>query len=76
MRNVRSIFDVQQNEMLEEINIILVDDKDYTDDELDDIYDAITEHYQVASFDGNGEPLPIAYKWEEIIDKFFDKTNR
>lgn len=76
MKNVKSLFDEKQIEMLEEIDIELSDDIDYTDDELDDIYDKITEHYQVAAFDKNSDPLPIAKEWEEIIDIFFDETNR
>ena len=76
MKNVKSFFDEKQIEMLEEIDIELSDDIDYSDDELDDIYDKITEHYQVAAFDKNSEPLPIAEEWEEIIDIFFDETNR
>lgn len=76
MKNVKSLFDEKQIEMLEEIDIELSDDIDYSDDELDDIYDKITEHYQVAAFDKNSEPLPIAEEWEEIIDIFFDETNR
>lgn len=76
MKNVRSLFNEKQNEMLEEIGIELSDDIDYSDDELDDIYDKITEHYQVAAFDKNSEPLPIAEEWEKIIDIFFDDTNR
>ena len=76
MKNVRSLFNERQNEMLEEIGVKLSDDIDYSDDELDDIYDTITEHYQVAAFDKNSEPLPIAEEWEKIIDIFFDDTNR
>ena len=76
MKNVRSLFNEKQNEMLEEIGVKLSDDIDYSDDELDDIYDTITEHYQVAAFDKNSDPLPIAKEWEEIVDIFFDETNR
>ena len=76
MTNVRSLFNEKQNEMLKEIGVELSDDIDYSDDELDDIYDTITEHYQVAAFDKNSEPLPIAEEWEKIIDIFFDDTNR
>ena len=76
MKNIKSIFDSRQIEMLEEIGVKLFDDKDYTDDELDDIYDEITSYYQCSAFNKNGDPLPIAYKWERIIDTFFDETNR
>lgn len=76
MKKVKSLFDDRQNLMLKEIGVILSDDKDYTDDELDDIYDKITEHYQVAAFDKNSDPLPIAKEWERIIDTFYDDTNR
>ncbi len=75
MRNVESIFNSKQLDMMREIGIVFSADKDYTDDELDDIYDKITSHYQVAAFK-NSEPLPIAFEWERIIDIFFDETNR
>ncbi len=75
MKKVKSIFNSKQLEMLKEIGVELSDEKDYTDDELDDIYDEITGHYQVAAFK-NGEPLPIAREWERIIDIFFDETDR
>lgn len=74
MKNVRSIFNEQQNNLLKTIGIELSDDIDYSDDELIDIYDKITDHYQVAAFDKNSRPLPIARKWETIIDIFFDET--
>lgn len=75
MKGVKSIFENNQVEMLEKIGISLSDDKDYSDDELDDIYDSITDHYQVAAFDERSEPKPIAAAWESIIDLFFDKIN-
>lgn len=75
MKKVKSIFNSEQLKMLEEIGIELSDDKDYTVDELDDIYDEITGHYQVAAFDKNGDPLPITSDWESIIDTFYDETN-
>lgn len=76
MKNIKSIFQDEQIKMLNEIGVSLSDDKDYSYVELDDIYDSITEHYQVAAFDENSEPKPIAAAWENIIDLFFDKTNR
>lgn len=76
MKNIKSLFNDKQNEMLKTIGVTLLNDKDYTSEELDDIYDKITDHYQVAAFDKNGEPLPIAREWEKIIDTFYDDTNR
>ncbi len=75
MKNMRSIFTDEQLEMLNRINVNLSDDYDYNDDELDAIYDKITDYYQVAAFDKNSEPLPIAYEWEKIIDTFYDEAN-
>lgn len=75
MKKVKSLFDSKQLKMLKEIGIELSDEKDYNDDELDDIYDEITGHYQVAAFK-EGEPVGITADWEEIIDTFYDKTNR
>ncbi len=74
MKNVKSIFDSNEIAMLEQIGVKLSDDRDYTDDELDDIYDEITAYYQCAAFDKQGNPLPIVYEWESIIDTFFDNT--
>jgi len=53
---------------------LVSDEKDYSPEELDEIYTQITDYYQVAAFDENSEPLPIARDWERIIDTFYDKT--
>lgn len=72
MTKIRSLFNSEENKMLEEIGVVLVDDKDYSDDELDDIYDIITAYYQVSCFDKFSKPLPSARKWESISDWFYD----
>ncbi len=72
MTKIRSLFNSEENKMLEEIGVVLVDDKDYSDDELDDIYDIITAYYQVSCFDKFSKPLPSARKWESIFDWFYD----
>lgn len=74
MKGICSIFNKDQLELLKSINISLSDEKDYSPEELDDIYTQITDYYQVAAFDENSEPLPIARDWERIIDTFYDKT--
>ena len=74
MIGVKSIFDFKQIEMLKNIGVNLSDEKDYTLDELDNIYTQITDFYQVAAFDKNSEPLPFFCYWERIIDTFYDKT--
>lgn len=74
MKNIRTLYNKEQLSMLESIGVNLDNDKDYSDDELINIYDEITEHYQVTCFDKNGEPLPSAREWETIIDIFYDNT--
>lgn len=74
MKNIRTLYNEEQLAMLESIGINLDNDKDYSDDELINIYDEITDYYQVACFDKNGEPLPSARKWETIFDIFYDNT--
>lgn len=74
MKGICSIFNKDQLELLKSINISLSDEKDYSPEELDEIYTQITDYYQVAAFDKNSEPLPIAKEWERIIDTFYDKT--
>lgn len=74
MKGICSIFNKDQLELLKSINISLFDEKDYSPEELDEIYTQITDYYQVAAFDKNSEPLPIAKEWERIIDTFYDKT--
>lgn len=74
MKGICSIFNKDQLELLKNINISLSDEKDYSPEELDEIYTQITDYYQVAAFDKNSEPLPIARDWERIIDIFYDKT--
>lgn len=74
MKGICSIFNKYQLELLKSINISLSDEKDYSPEELDEIYTQITDYYQVAAFDENSEPLPIARDWERIIDTFYDKT--
>lgn len=74
MKGICSIFNKDQLELLKSIDISLSDEKDYSPEELDEIYTQITDYYQVAAFDENSEPLPIARDWERIIDTFYDKT--
>lgn len=72
MKEICSIFNHNRLKLLKSINISLSDNKDYSPEELDEIYTQITDYYQVAAFDENSEPLPIAREWERIIDTFYD----
>lgn len=74
MKNIRNLYNEEQLSLLESINIYLDNEKDYSIDELADLYDEITDYYQVACFDKRGEPLPSAYKWETIFDILYDNT--
>ena len=73
MKGIFSIFNKDQLELLKSINISLSDEKDYSLEELDEIYSQITDYYQVAAFDENSEPLPIARDWERIIYTLYDE---
>lgn len=74
MKNIRNLYTEEQLSLLESINIYLDNEKDYSIDELADLYDEITDYYQVACFDKRGEPLPSARKWETIFDILYDNT--
>lgn len=72
MSNVNSHFNNHQLEILKNIGIVFDDNKDYSDDELINIHDTITEAYLDKCFDKKGNALPLAKDFEQIIDIFFD----
>lgn len=70
MKNVASLFtDEALRELKEQLDIELVDDKDYTDDELDELYCRITDEFPY-EFDADGRSLPLGEIFESIIDVF------
>ena len=75
MKKIDKYFNNEQLNLLKNIGIQLNSDKDYTDDDLFEIHDIITESYIEFGFDKNDEPKPIAKIYEEIIDIFYDKLS-
>jgi len=73
--NIKSKFNEEQITTMSDIGIILDDDKDYSNDELMEIHDKITDYYLSNGFDKNSEPTEVAYKCESLLDLFYDKFN-
>ena len=62
MKNVASVFTPEEQLFIKEYGgVVLDDDKDYSDDELVSIYDAVTED------------APYTDVFESIVDKFANK---
>lgn len=75
MDNILQYFSSSQLKLLSDNGIILNNDKAYTDDELLNIHDNITNKYLDQGFDSDGDPTEKCRPWEEIIDIFYDKLN-
>ena len=72
MTKVRSVFTEEELKFMEStIGLVLTDDKDYSDDELDDMYWRITEELP-HDYDGEGYPLETGKLFESIVDKFLE----
>lgn len=70
MLQVKDKFNSEQIYLLESYSIELDNDTDYTDDELMNIHDKLTDAYLSNAFDRNGEPNKKAKIFEQIIDIF------
>lgn len=69
MTGVQSVFTEEElNFMESSVGLVLSDTKDYSDDELADIYDQITE--LPYAYDDDGYPLKEGRLFESIMDKF------
>lgn len=76
MTGVRSVFTEEElGFMKKHIGLELSDTKDYTDDELTDIYEQITTELPY-SYDGEGYPLEQGQLFEAIVDKFLDNFDK
>lgn len=72
MTGVRSVFTEEELDFMKKhIGLELSDTKDYTDDELTDIYEQITTELPYA-YDSEGYPLEQGQMFEAIVDKFLD----
>lgn len=73
MKNIKSVFNFEQLQMLASIGVELSDDIDYSDDELMCVHDKITDALMLRGFDQSGQPTPRADAWEALIDLFYDR---
>lgn len=70
MIGLRSLFKEEQLEFIEKnTDLRLSDTKDYSDDDLDEIYCQLTDELPY-SFDRDGYPLEEGRLFEDIIDVF------
>lgn len=75
MTGVKSVFSPEELSFMENtIGLHLSDNKDYSNDELLDIYDRITENLPY-DYDEDGTPRKNGHLFESIIDKFIDNLN-
>lgn len=71
MKNVNRLFSDEELDSLKKIGIQFDPEHDYSDDELLDIHEKITDEMPCA-FDDKGEPLQSGRIFESILDKFYD----
>lgn len=70
MRNVASLFSEEARAELEkQLGIALSDGYDYSWDELESLYEQITDRFPY-EFDADGNPLRMGRIFEDIIDIF------
>ena len=70
MTGVRSVFSEEELEFMESSGLVLSDTKDYTQEDLLDLYDQITE--LPYAYDEDGYPLREGRLFERIMDKYLD----
>ncbi len=72
IKGVRSVFTLEElNFMKSTIGLDLSDSKDYSADELLEIYELITDELPY-EYDDEGYPLKAGRLFESIVDKFYD----
>lgn len=70
MKNIASLFSQEARQELEkQLGIVLSDERDYSANELEDLYERITDDFPY-EFDADGEPLRMGRIFESIIDVF------
>ena len=70
MKNIASRFSTDARLALKrELDIDLSDEKDYSGDELENLYNWIADDFPY-SYDDNGEPLEMGRIFDEIMDAF------
>lgn len=72
MKGLASIFTEKEQKVLQEhCGLVLRDDKDYTSDEILEIYDLVCDTFPY-EYDADGYPLELGWIFERIIDKLVD----
>lgn len=71
MKNVNKFFTDEELQELQKIGILFDSSHDYSDDELLDIHEKITDNFPY-EYGYNG-PKESGRIFESIIDKFYDK---
>lgn len=70
MKNIASLFsDRARTALRESLGITLSDDRDYSQNELEQLYERITDEFPY-SFDSDGSPQEPGMIFDEIIDTF------
>lgn len=69
MKSISKWFSKDALDELRKMGIELDDNRDYTDDDLLDLYERITEEFPYA-YDEDGMPLRTGKIFEEIVDAF------
>lgn len=70
MKNIASLFSTEaRKELKDHLGIELSEGHDYSDDELNSLYDAITDEFPY-DYDENGNPGALGSTFESIIDVF------
>lgn len=73
MTGVKSVFSSEELDFMKStIGIVLSDERDYSDDDLLELHDQITEDLP-HDYDSEGNPLDSGRLFESIVDKFYDK---
>jgi hypothetical protein len=73
LKNINKFFTNEELEALEKIDVKFDPDRDYSDDELFDIHEKITDEFPY-EYDDSG-PKESGRMFEAIIDKFKDNFN-
>lgn len=71
MKNIASIFSDEELSAFSEIGISLNNEHDYSDAELDEIYNQVRDTMP-CDYSESGYPLKSAIIFESTMDKFFD----
>lgn len=72
MKNLASLFSADARDALKsELNIVLDDAHDYSADELEDLYEQITDDFPY-QYSQSGKPDKMGYIFEGILDVFIN----